>query len=57
MTTSISHHESINAIQEVSPREGKKKEVRKKGITCLRNKSSQYGELNQALDFLLDGSS
>ena len=57
MAASISHHDSINAMQEASPRSGKKKEARKKGVTCLRNKSSQYGELNQALDFLLDGSS
>ena len=29
----------------------------KKGVTCLRNKQSQYGELTKALDLLLDGPS
>ena len=55
--SSQNHNQSLLTMEESSPRVGKKKEIRKKGITCLRNKPSQYGELNEALDLLLDGSS
>ena len=48
-------NQSLLTMEESSPRVGKKKEIRKKGITCLRNKPSQYGELNEALDLLLEG--
>ena len=54
---SQNHNLSLQSIDENSPRGGKKKEIRKKGVTCLRNKPSQYGELNEALDLLLEGSS
>ena len=54
---SQNHNQSLLTIEENSPRGGKKKEIRKKGVTCLRNKPSQYGELNEALDLLLEGSS
>ena len=54
---SQNNNQSLLTMDENSPRGGKKKEIRKKGITCLRNKPSQYGELNEALDLLLEGSS
>ena len=55
--SSQNQNQSLLTMDENSPRGGKKKEIRKKGITCLRNKPSQYGELNEALDLLLEGSS
>ena len=55
--SSQNNNQSLLTMDESSPRGGKKKEIRKKGITCLRNKPSQYGELNEALDLLLEGSS
>ena len=55
--SSQNNDQSLLTMEESSPRGGKKKEIRKKGITCLRNKPSQYGELNEALDLLLEGSS
>ena len=33
-------NQSLLTMDESSPRGGKKKEIRKKGITCLRNKQS-----------------
>ena len=35
----------------------KRKEIRKKDVTCLRKKDTQYHDLNKALDLLIDGPS
>ena len=39
------------------PMHVKRREVRKKDVTCLRSKDAQYHDLNKALDLLIDGPS